>query len=103
MAKNTKPMTKAEMIEALAKTTGTTKVAADEMYTALIALTAKETKKGPFTLPGLGKFTVVQRKARMGRNPATGKAMKIAAKKAVKFTVSKLIKDKILVDKILVK
>ncbi len=96
MAKNTKPMTKAEMIDALAKTTGYTKVAIEETYAALLALVAKETKKAGFTLPGLGKFAVVQRKARMGRNPATGEAMKIAAKKTVKFSVSKLIKDKVL-------
>ncbi len=96
MAKNTKPMTKAEMIDALSAATGYTKVAVEETYAAILALVAKETKKGAFTLPGLGKFSVVQRKARMGRNPATGEAMKIAAKKAVKFTVSKLIKDKVL-------
>lgn len=96
MAKNTKPMTKAEMIDALSAATGYTKAAIEETYSAILALVAKETKKGAFTLPGLGKFSVVQRKARMGRNPATGEAMKIAAKKAVKFTVSKLIKDKVL-------
>lgn len=96
MAKNTKPMTKAEMIDALSAATGYTKAAIEETYAAILAIVAKETKKGAFTLPGLGKFSVVQRKARMGRNPATGEAMKIAAKKAVKFTVSKLIKDKVL-------
>jgi DNA-binding protein HU-beta len=99
MAKKTtaKPMTKAAMIDALAKDTGFTKVTIEEVYGAILALTAKETKKvGAFTLPGLGKFAVVQRKARMGRNPATKEAMKIPAKKAVKFTVSKLVKDKVL-------
>ena len=97
MAKKTKPMTKAEMIDALAKDTGFTKVCIEDTYNAILALTAKETKKaGAFTLPGLGKFAVVQRKARKGRNPATGEEMKIPAKKAVKFTVSKVVKDKIL-------
>ncbi len=96
MAKKTKPMTKSEMIDAIAKATGATKVAIEEIYAALLTVVAKETKKGAFTLPGLGKFAVVQRKARMGRNPATGETMKIAAKKTVKFTVSKLIKDKVL-------
>jgi DNA-binding protein HU-beta len=92
-----KPMTKAAMIDAIAKETGFTKVCIEEAYNAILALTAKETKKaGAFTLPGLGKFAVVQRKARMGRNPATKEPMKIPAKKAVKFTVSKLVKDKIL-------
>lgn len=96
MAKNTKPMTKSEMIDALAKTTGFTKVTIEETYSAILALVAKETKKGVFTLPGLGKFSVVQRKARTGRNPTNGATIKIPAKKAVKFTVSKLIKDKVL-------
>ena len=96
MAKTTKPMTKAEMINALSAATDYTKASIEETYAALLDLIAQETKKGAFTLPGLGKFTVVQRKARMGRNPATGEQMKIAAKKTVKFTVSKLIKDKVL-------
>jgi DNA-binding protein HU-beta len=111
MAKKTKPaakpaakpavkaMTKAEMITAISETTGFTKVCVEEVYNAVIALTAVETKKaGAFTLPGLGKFVVVQRQARKGRNPATGEEMEIPAKPAVKFTVSKLVKDKILAD-----
>lgn len=96
MAKKTKPMTKPELIEAIAKETGATKVAVEGIYNALIAVVAKETKKVPCTLPGLGKFTVVQRKARTGRNPQTGETIKIPAKKAVKFTVSKLLQDKVL-------
>jgi DNA-binding protein HU-beta len=97
MAKKIKPITKAEMITAVSDETGFTKVCVEEVYNALIALTAKETKKaGAFTLPGLGKFSIVQRKARKGRNPSTGEEMKIPAKKTVKFTVSKLVKDKIL-------
>lgn len=89
-----KPMTKAEMVDALAKTTGFTKVCIDEIYKAIVALVAKETKKtGVCTLPDLGKFAVVERKARMGRNPATGDAMEIPAKTTVKFTVSKKVKD----------
>ncbi len=95
MAKKTKPMTKPEMLDAIAKDTGATKVAVEGIYNALITLVAKETKKGVFTLPGLGKFSVIQRKARTGRNPQTGETIKIAAKKAVKFTVSKLLQDKV--------
>lgn len=95
MAKKTKPMTKPEMLDAIAKDTGATKVAVESIYNALITLVAKETKKGVFTLPGLGKFSVIQRKARTGRNPQTGETIKIAAKKAVKFTVSKLLQDKV--------
>ena len=64
----------------------------------LLAETAiKETKKnGVFVLPGLGRLKKVQRKARMGRNPQTGEAIKIAAKRVVKFRVAKAAKDAIL-------
>ncbi len=96
MAKNTKPMTKSEMIDVIATKTGVTKSEVAQIYATLLEVVAKETKKGAFTLHGLGKFSVVQRKARMGRNPATGAQMKIAAKKAVKFTVSKQVKDSVL-------
>jgi len=52
--------------------------------------------KNGFMLPGLGKLVLVNRKARMGRNPATGEAIKIPAKKVVKFRVAKAAKDAIL-------
>ena len=55
----------------------------------------KNAKNG-FTVPGLGKLVLVNRKARMGRNPATGAVIKIAAKKVVKFRVAKAAKDAIL-------
>jgi DNA-binding protein HU-beta len=63
----------------------------------LLAETAlKETKKvGVFTIPGLGKLKKAERKARMGRNPQTGEAIKIKAKTVVKFTVAKAAKDAI--------
>ena len=53
-------------------------------------------KKGEFVLPGIGKFGKQKRKARMGRNPATGQAIKIAAKTVVKFRVGKAAKDAVL-------
>ena len=61
----------------------------------LLADTAiKETKKsGEFTIPGLGKLVRAERKARMGRNPQTGEAIKIKAKTVVKFRVAKAAKD----------
>jgi DNA-binding protein HU-beta len=61
----------------------------------LLAETAvKETKKsGVFTIPGLGKLVKAERKARMGRNPQTGEAIKIKAKTVVKFRVAKAAKD----------
>ncbi len=61
-----------------------------------IASIAYKEAKNSFTLPGLGKLVLVQRKARMGRNPATGESIKIPAKKVVKFRVAKAAKDAIL-------
>ncbi len=52
-------------------------------------------KNGVFILPGLGRLVRVERKARLGRNPATGAPIKIAAKKAVKFRIAKSAKDTI--------
>ncbi len=62
---------------------------------ALVALAYKNAKNS-FTIPGLGKIVLVNRKARMGRNPATGETIKIAAKRVVKFRVAKAAKDAIL-------
>ncbi len=61
-----------------------------------IAQLACEQAKNTFTLPGLGKLVLQNRKARMGRNPATGATIKIPAKKVVKFRVAKAAKDAIL-------
>ncbi len=61
----------------------------------LASLAYKEAKNS-FSLPGIGKIVLVQRKARMGRNPQTGEAIKIPAKKVVKFRVAKAAKDEIL-------
>ena len=57
-------------------------------------LAYREAKIG-FTLPGIGKLVVMQRKARKGRNPATGEAIKIPAKKVLKFRIAKAAKDAI--------
>ncbi len=57
-------------------------------------LAYKEAKNG-FTVPGLGKLVVVQRKARTGRNPATGATIKIPAKKVLKFRIAKAAKEAI--------
>jgi len=57
----------------------------------------RETKKtGSFTLPGIGKLVLLRRKARMGRNPATGEALKIPAKTVVKMRIAKAAKDVII-------
>ena len=63
-------------------------------------IATKETKKnGEFTIPGVGKLVRRESKARMGRNPATGEAIKIPAKKTVKFRVAKAMKDAIVPPK----
>ena len=54
---------------------------------------------GVFVLPGIGRLVRVDRKARMGRNPATGEAIKIAAKKVVKFRIAKAAKEAIVPPK----
>ena len=90
-----KALTKSQIVAALAETVGLTKVQATQALEALVALAYKNAKNA-FTLPGLGKLVLVNRKARMGRNPATGATIKIPAKRVVKFRVAKAAKDAIL-------
>ncbi len=90
-----KAMSKSAIAAALAEKMGMTKKQANEFLVALAELAYKEAKLG-FTLPGMGKLVLVNRKARMGRNPQTGEAIKIPAKKVVKFRVAKAAKDAIL-------
>lgn len=87
-----KPMTKGQILDHLSKKTGTTKKLAGEFLNELVTLSYKEAKKS-FVLPGLGKLLVVNRKKRMGRNPATGETMVIPAKKVLKFRIAKAAKD----------
>ena len=88
-------LTKAQIAQHLADKTGVTKKVSAQFLEELAALAYKEAKKA-FTVPGLGKLVLVNRKARMGRNPATGEAIKIPAKRVVKFRVAKAAKDAIL-------
>jgi DNA-binding protein HU-beta len=90
-----KALTKTQIASTLAETVGVTKKQAVQTLEALVALAYKNAKN-KFTLPGLGKLVLVNRKARMGRNPATGETIKIAAKRVVKFRVAKAAKDAIL-------
>ncbi len=90
-----KPMTKSQIVAALAEVGEVSKKQAGAILTALVDMAYKGAKVG-FTIPGLGKLLLVQRKARMGRNPQTGEAIKIKAKKVVKFRVAKAAKDAIL-------
>ena len=89
-------MTKAELISVMAKEAGLTKAAAAITLDAFITAVTKELKKsGRLGLVGFGTFSVVKRKAREGRNPHTGKAIKIPAKKVVKFKAGKTLADKV--------
>jgi len=81
-------MTKSAVNGHLADKVGITKKAAGELVEALASLAYKEAKN-TFTLPGIGKLVLVNRKARMGRNPQTGEPLKIPAKRVVKFRVAK--------------
>jgi len=90
-----KALTKSQITTSLAEAVGVTKKQAVEILDTLVALAYKNAKNS-FTLPGLGKLVLVKRKARMGRNPATGATIKIPAKQVVKFRVAKAAKDAIL-------
>ncbi|MFO0321117.1 MAG: HU family DNA-binding protein [Bacteroidota bacterium] len=79
-------MNKAELIEAIANSTKSTKADAGRALDATIEAVSKALKKGDrLALVGFGSFSVAKRAARLGRNPQTGKEIKIAAKKVVKF------------------
>lgn len=95
MAKATKPMTKKQIVDTLAEKLGQPKKVAESFITEYTALAYKGAKLG-FTLPGLGKLVLVSRKARKGRNPATGQEIKIPAKKVLKFRIAKAAKDSVL-------
>jgi DNA-binding protein HU-beta len=90
-----KAMTKSAIVAGVAEAAGITKKQADAAIEALVKMAYKNAKVG-FTVPGLGKLVLVNRKARMGRNPATGETIKIAAKRVVKFRIGKAAKDAIL-------
>ncbi len=99
MAAATK-MTQSSMIKDLAIATGTTTKVAKTLVTTYVEMILKETKKnGVSIVPGLGKLVRVERKARTGRNPATGATIKIAAKKVVKFRIAKAVKDAVVPPK----
>lgn len=90
-----KAMTKSQVAKKLAENAGLTKKAVSDVLAHLNTL-AYKVAKNSFTIPGLGKLVLVNRKARMGRNPQTGEAIKIPAKKVVKFRVAKACKDAVL-------
>ena len=90
----TKRMTQTEIVNQLAEKSGMKKAEVKNMFDTLAEMAASEVKKnGEFTLPGFGKLVKATRKAREGRNPATGKPIKIPAKTTVKFRLGKAMKD----------
>jgi len=90
-------MTKAQMLTMLADKTGISKKDVNTVLDELAAMAYSEVKKsGEFVVPGFGKLVKAHRKARMGRNPATGEEIKIAAKTVVKFRLAKAAKDAVL-------
>jgi DNA-binding protein HU-beta len=95
-----KKMTQAQVVAALAEKCNLNKKVAKDMLESLADLAIKETKKsGVFIVPGVGRLVKSDRKARWGRNPATGEKIKIPAKKVVKFRVAKSAKDAIVPPK----
>lgn len=93
-------MTQTQLIKELAGATGVANKVAKQFLETYATIAVRETKKtGVFVLPGVGRLVRVERKARMGRNPATGAAIKIPAKKVVKFRVAKSVKDAIVPPK----
>ena len=95
-----KPMTKSQIVSHFAGKFELTKKTAAGIIDEVAALASSETKKaGSFTLPGIGKLVLVKRKARMGRNPGTGEAIKIPAKTVVKLRVAKAAKEAIVPGK----
>lgn len=89
-------MTKTQLVRNLAEQLEVTNRQAAAFLENLAELAVTQTKKnGVFVLPGIGRLKKVQRKARMGRNPRTGEAIKIKAKTTAKFYVAKAVKDAI--------
>ena len=88
-------MTKTQTIAALAERSGLSKAQVAQLLEEVAKLAYVEARNG-FTLPGIGKLVLVDRKARMGRNPATGEAIHIPAKTVVKFRVAKACKEAVM-------
>ena len=92
----TKPMTKTQLVAALAEAMGSDKKTANAALDAIAEVVSKEVAAGgAVTLPGLGKVSCRERAERQVRNPATGESVTKAADKQVKFTIAKALKDSV--------
>lgn len=95
-----KPLTKAQIVSHFAKKFELSKKVAGAIIDEMASLAIAETKKaGSFVFPGIGKAVLVKRKARVGRNPATGEKINIPAKTVVKIRVAKAFKDAVIPPK----
>ena len=90
-----KAMTKSQIADYISRKASVTKKTATQILDDFATLAHKEAKNS-FVVPGIGKLVLANRKARIGRNPQTGAAIKIPAKRVVKFRVAKAAKDSIL-------
>jgi DNA-binding protein HU-beta len=89
-------MTQTQILAEMSTKTGISKKQVKDFMSALTDLAYREAKKGEFAFPGLGTLVKQKRKARVGRNPATGEEIKIPAKTVLKFRVAKAAKDAVL-------
>lgn len=95
-----KRMTQSEVINHFAEKFGIKRVQAKEYFDELASLAGSEVRdNGEFVLPGFGKLVLSQRKAREGRNPATGATIQIPAKTTLKFRLGKAMKDSVVPKK----
>jgi DNA-binding protein HU-beta len=93
-------MTQTQLVKSLAESNEISNKQAKAILEGLASIAIAEVKKnGVFVLPGIGRLVRQDRKARTGRNPATGETIKIPAKKVVKFRVAKAAKDAIVPPK----
>jgi DNA-binding protein HU-beta len=100
MAEAAARMTQTQIVKELAESTGVGNKVAKQFLEKFTEIAVRETKKkGVFVMPGIGRLVRVERKARTGRNPATGESIKIPAKKVVKFRIAKAVKDAIVPPK----
>jgi DNA-binding protein HU-beta len=100
MAAQKKLLTKGQVVAHFAEKFEVSKKVAASMIDEMAALAIAETKKkGAFVLPGIGKSVLVKRKARKGRNPQTGKEIKIPAKTVVRIRAAKALKEAIIPPK----
>lgn len=93
------PLTKHELVSSIAEAVGVPKDVVSGFFGILAATAIQEAPNG-FVIPDIGKLVLVDRAARMGRNPATGATIKIPAKRVLKFKISKKLKDAVTPKKV---